>query len=207
MALEEIRDRRFNARIPVCFPIELDDISYTYTGTVVDLSPGGARVEASPAPPLGTELDLELKPDGLGPLKLKGRVVHEGGSGVGIAFNLGKPEAFEAALNLYETILISNPALAIGIKRRPTRIAYTARLYPLPLRGVTLSGPEHWVMSQMKPEGTLLWDLRRALGPEWARLAHVPFALIERGVASLQPPRHDEIEPDPLAQPVGRLRR
>lgn len=193
MALEEIRDRRANARIAVRFPIEMDDISYSYSGEAVDVSPGGVRVECDPAPPVGTELDLELKPLGQPPLKIKGRVVHESATGAGVAFNVGKPEAFEAALNLYETLLISDPSLAISIKRRPTKISYTARLYPLPLRGATLGGPEHWVMSLLKPEGTLLWDLRRGLGPEWGRLAHVPFALIEQGVASLQPPKLDEL--------------
>lgn len=196
MALEEkIRDRRANARIPVHFAVELEDLSYCYAGHAVDLSPGGMRFEGASLPEAGTELDLLLRPEGGAPLKLKGRVVHEDGVSVGVAFNVGKSEAFEAALNLYETFVISNPALAIRLKQHPTAIAYTARLYPLPQKDVVLSGPEHWVLSQIKAQGTLVWDLRRALGPEWSRLAHVPFSLIERGVASLQPVRGDELEP------------
>jgi hypothetical protein len=204
MGLEEkIRDRRANPRLAVRFSIELSDLDYSYRGEVLDLSPGGARVSASPAPPLGTELDLVLRPRALPALKLKGRVAHAAGQQVGIVFDLAKAGDFEQSLNLYETLLMGDSALAIRVKQRPTAIAYTARLYPRPIKGVTLTGPEHWVLGMLKPEGTLLWDLRRALGAEWQLMTHVPFMLLERGAASLQPASPEDLEPEPAGEPVA----
>ena len=203
---DKIRDRRANARIPVRFPAELSDLSYSWKTTVTDLSPGGVRLELKSPPPSGTDVDLVLRPQGKPALKFKGRVAHATEAWAGIAFNVGKPEAFEAALDLYETLVFADPAQAIRLKQRPTRIALTAKLYSLPPRGRTMSGPEHWVYSQLKPHGTLVSELQRALGPEWQRMSHLPFVLIDRGLASLTQPRPEDLEPEPPSAPVPVVR-
>jgi len=209
---ERIRDRRANGRILVSFPVEMTDISFAYPGTAVDLSPGGMRVRVGQAaPPQNTDLDLVLRPPGEPPIKIKGRAMHAQGPFVGVAFAVGEPGIFEAALNLYESTVMKDPKLAIRLKARPTTLDFTQKLYPVPLAKAKqqLSGPEHWIYDQLKPEGTLVWDLRRAVANEWGRVAYVPFALLERGVAALQPPAASvDDEPAPakakapaLAQP------
>jgi hypothetical protein len=187
-SLDTIKDRRAAARVPVEFPIELSDLSYLHRGAVVNLSTGGALMR-TPAP-LGArqEYDLLLRPEGEPPLKLEGRVVHAGPAVAGIAFRTQKAAAFEAAYNLFESIVMRKPALAIRLKQRPQTLSMGVRLYPMPLKGAVLSGPEHWVYGHLKAgNGSLLSDVRKALGGEWDRVAYVPFALLERGVVSLAP--------------------
>ena len=205
---QKIRDRRAGGRIQVSFAVEITDISFSYPGTAVDLSPGGLRVRMGQAnPPMGADLDLVLRPAGEAPIKMKGRVMHAEGPFVGVAFAVGEMPIFEAALNLYESTVMRDPKLAIRLKARPTTLEFTQKLYPVPLRaGQQLSGPEHWVYGLLKPEGTLVWDLRRAIAAEWTRVAFVPFALLERGLVSLQPPAPSEEEPAPalVRAPLGR---
>lgn len=198
---DQLRDRRTSGRIPVSFPVEMQDLSFAYQGTAVNLSSGGMRVRLSgPAPAANTDVEIVLRPAGAAPLQLQGRVMHGGEAEVGVAFAVGDPKVFEAALDLYESLLMRDPKLAIGLKKRPSSLAYTQRLYPLPPRGATLSGPEQWVHGLLGPQGSLIWDLRRAIGAEWAHVAHVPFALLERGLASLQPA---ELEVEVKGAPVA----
>jgi hypothetical protein len=199
---QKLRDRRSNGRIAVNFPVEMTDISFAYSGTGVDLSPGGVRVRMSKAlPPQSTDLDLVLRPPGEALLKLKGRVMHAQVAEVGVAFAVGDLAIFEVALNLYESLVMRDPKLAIRLKQRPTTLDYTQRLYPRSLGNQVLSGPEHWVYGKLAPEGTLIWDLRKNLGADWSLVAFVPFALLERGVAGLQPGQ-TPIDEDAPAQAV-----
>ncbi len=212
MANEEtIRDRRANGRIPVGFQIELRDLSCVFRGTATDFSPGGMRVRVGgPAPLVNTDVEIVLRPDGEPPVKLKGRVMHGRGNEAGVAFAVGTPEYFEAALNLYESIVMRDPKLAIQLKKRPTSLPYSQRLWPVPLRGGQLSGPEHWVYSRLAMSGTVLSELRRAIGAEWPHVAHVPFVLLERGFASLSQPQElidDPRRPSVPAAPSGPPRR
>lgn len=187
--VEKIRDRRANGRIPVAIPVELRDESFEYLGTVVDLSPGGLRVkvpDADLAP--NSDYDVTLKPPAEPPVKLKGRVMHVAGDLAGIALATGDPKIFEAAFNLYDNLVFKDPKLAIRLKKRPTTMEMTQRLWPLPLEGAALSGPEHWVYGSLRRTGSSIAELKQALGAEWARLCFVPFMLVERGLASLTEP-------------------
>lgn len=188
--VEKIRDRRANGRITVSIPVELRDESFEYRGTALDLSPGGLRVGVLDGGlEANSDYDIVLKPPGLPPVHLKGRVMHVGGDQAGLALATGDLQIFEAALNLFDSIVFQDPKLALRLKRRPTTMEMTQRLWPLPLAGATLSGPEHWIYGNLKPAGSLLTELRQAIGAEWARLCYVPFMLVERGLASMVQPQ------------------
>lgn len=190
-AEDVIKDRRFSQRIPVKFPVEMKDLAFVYKAVAVDLSGNGARVKLAENLAVGSELDLLLRPDGDPVVKLVARVVQLCPGGAGLAFRTHSTEAFEAAYNLFEGIVMRQPQLAIRLKQHPLVLPTRARLYPLPLKGLQLTGPEHWVYGLLKKEGTMIFDLRRTLGAEWDRLAWAPFALLERGVASTTAPLQD----------------
>ncbi|HEY3446338.1 MAG TPA: PilZ domain-containing protein [Myxococcales bacterium] len=186
---EKIRDRRANGRIAVGIPVELQDESFEYLGTAVDLSPGGLRVRMPNVElALNSDYDVILKPPGEPPMKLKGRVMHLAGQEAGIALATGDAKIFETALSLYESVLFKDPKLALRLKKRPSSMEFTQRLWPLTLEGAVLSGPEHWIFGNLKPSGTSVAELKQAVGAEWSRLCYVPFMLVERGLASLTEP-------------------
>jgi len=200
---EKIRDRRSNGRIQVDFPVELRDIDFAFRGSAVDLSPGGVKVRLAGAPPLvNTDLDIVLRPPGEPAIPVKGRVMHGRQGLAGIAFAVGDPEIFEAALNLYESIVMRDPKLAIRLKLRPTTLTFAQRIWPLALSGATLTGPEHWVWGRLSG-GTTIADLKQAIGAEWAHVAYVPFMLLERNLAALTEPAA-AADDDP-GNPIGGL--
>jgi hypothetical protein len=199
-----IKDRRAQGRIRVSFPVELRDISFAFKGSAVDLSPGGIRVKFAAAPPLvNTDLELTLRPDGEPPVRLKGRVMHGGRAEAGVAFAVGDPEIFEAALTLYETLLMRDPKLAIRLKQRPSMLQVSHKLWPLPLKEAQLSGPEHWVYGKLALSGTVIAEIQTSIGAEWPRLAYVPFALLERGLASVTEPQPMADEEPPPSKTTG----
>jgi hypothetical protein len=203
---ERIRDRRHTARIPVGFPVELQDLDFVFRCTAIDLAPGGVRVRAQPVPEVGLDVDVTLRPPGQPPLKVHGRVAHASADSAGIAFAVDKPGVYEAVLGLYEMMVMSEPSLAIRLKQRPTSLFLSARIYPRPLGTAPMSGAEHWLHSLLKPQGTTIAELKAALGSDWGLLAHVPFSLIERGVAGLTPMRV-EADEEPAAGLGGTPRR
>lgn len=201
--VEKIRDRRVNGRIPVGIPAELRDESFEYRGTVVDFSPGGLRVRVVGADfMVNSDYDLVLKSAGEAPVKLKGRVMHVVGEEAGLALAIGDLKVFESALLLYESLVFKDPKLALRLKRRPTAIDLTQKIWPLPLAGAVLSGPEHWVYGNLRSNGSLVSELRQAIGAEWARLTYVPFMLVERGLVSLVQPQQ-QVEDVP-GKPIPR---
>ncbi len=204
---EKIRDRRSNGRIPVSFPVELRDESFEYLGTALDFSPGGLRVRLQDAELTpNSDYDLTLKPAGEPPIKLKGRVMHVTGDQAGIALATGDLKIFESAFNLYDSLVFKDPKLALRLKKRPTALELTQRLWPLPLEGAVLSGPEHWVYGSLKRTGTAIAELKQVIGSEWSRLCYVPFMLVERGLVSLTEPAQpiEDVPGKPIArQPTG----
>ncbi|MGC4122025.1 MAG: PilZ domain-containing protein [Myxococcales bacterium] len=165
--VEKIRDRRAHGRIPVSIPAQLQDDEFEYVGTAVDLSPGGLRVKLPPGAALApnSDYDVILKPPGEPVIKLKGRVMHVNGTQAGIALATGDAKIFEAAFTLYDNLVFKDPKLALRLKKRPTTMELTQRLWPLPLEGAALSGPEHWVYGTLRRTGSTVADSQAGRGP------------------------------------------
>jgi PilZ domain len=208
---DAIRDRRACGRIPVELLAEVRDLAYSFQAQALDLSSGGMRVRVAGSPPgVGSDVEITLRPPSEPAVELRGRVVHVRGDEAGIAFALERTEIFEAALNLYETALMRAPAQAIRLKQRPTSLPMTQRLWPREAGDMPLSSPERRVLAILSGTGTTLADIKHSAGAQWAQLKHVPFMLVERGLASLSgpatyapPPR---ARPESGALPAGRRR-
>jgi Tfp pilus assembly protein PilZ len=87
--------RRRHTRIPVAVPVQFRNLesSDVIEGTLVEISIGGALLNAKNPPPVGTEVVLSLlPPGGAAPMEIEGKVTYrtpDGATGVKFSFRDG----------------------------------------------------------------------------------------------------------------------
>jgi len=186
---ELIRDRRTAPRIACTLPAVLRDAAYAWKAEVLNFSSSGCLLRVGNQHPVGKQMELELRPEGRMPTKLRGRVVHmqaERGT-AGFGFDLTKTEDYEATVDLFEWYLAQQPGLAVEVQKRPVALAKSAILYPVPDSEVQ-PRPEEARFLTMFVGGRTLADAERLLGPQFQGLMYLVFSLLDRKLlTSVQP--------------------
>ena len=179
-----ILDRRAYTRVELEIPAHVRDASYVWSGSVRNLSTGGCLLALQSKLPIGKQVELELRPVGLSPTVMRGEVKHITATwGVGIAFDLRSNQDFERALEAFESVLATQPSLAVELKRRPTRLSKATKLWALPNSDVEPRPEERRILAYFIA-GTTLGELERALGPKFKQLMYLPFSMLDRRLLS-----------------------
>ncbi len=179
-----LRDRRGATRVPVRFPASVRDATHVWRGEALNISGSGVMIQIPNRLPVDKSLQVELKPDRLPAVTLRGVIKHTIGVGLlGIAFDTQAVEAFEKAVNLFEGLLSFNPKLAVEVKRRPTQLSKEVMLYAVPDSRVQ-PRPEEARMLAYFVGGKSLGEVERQLGERFTGLMYLPFSMLDRGLLS-----------------------
>jgi hypothetical protein len=181
-----LKDRRASVRVPIAFDVELSDHYYRWDAKGVELSPEGCAVVLSASFGVGKELEVHFAAAwGAAPLDLSATVAHVTRGQLGLCLDVSRTENFEAMLDRVDRLQQQHPALGVYAARAVRRLVpNTVLSVSNALAAVAVSEPERRFLKQLG-SGRQVGDVAQALGPEWAEMRHVPFALLQRGLIRL----------------------
>ncbi|MBS2031556.1 MAG: PilZ domain-containing protein [Deltaproteobacteria bacterium] len=186
--VELIRDRRSAPRIHFSFPVTLRDSAYEWKAEVLNISTTGALLKVHNQHAVGKSMEIELRPQGRKPERLRGKMVHvQPGGFAGFEFNVTRSEDYEITVDLFEWLMAQKPGLAVEVQKRPVVLAKTAILYPMPDSDVTPRADEAKFMT-LFVGGRTLESVEKILGPRFESQVYLAFSLLNRGLLTMVQP-------------------
>jgi len=157
----------------------LRDAAYAWKAEVRNFSSTGCLLGLQNNLPVGKQLELELRPDGRGPLMLRGRIAHVSPGLAGFELDLSQTEDYERTVDLFEWLLAQQPGLAVEVQKRPLELPKTAVLFTLPDTDVQ-PRPEEARMMALFVGGRSLADAEKLLGSQFEALQYLVFSMLDR---------------------------
>jgi hypothetical protein len=181
---EFISNQRKALRLPLRCTAQVEIGDDRHAGQTEDVSSSGCRLITTQRLEPGMTLRLWLEAPGTkARLEVSALVVWTSswpGNRHGLAFALSdRPRAH----GWFDSLLESNQELLFE-DRVPDRVPFLARVYVTPYRPVAVGDEEEAVL-RVACSQTTLRELRERLGPDWGRAQRAFFALLTRGVLTL----------------------
>jgi hypothetical protein len=181
---EFISNQRKTLRLPLRCRAHLDLAGAPQAGQTEDVSSAGCRLISAQRLEPGMTLRLALEaPGSQARLEVDALVVWTSewpGNRHGLSFSVAdRPRAH----GWFDSILASHQELLFE-DRVPDRVPFMARVYVAPFRPVAIGDEEEAVL-RVACSQTTLRELRERLGADWGRAQRAFFALLTRGVITL----------------------